>query len=168
MAVYSEPLTDEEILAQLKGAKYVLIVACPLCANIGMAHLRGVPAYKLSLGGIKAYASMNEVARIREVLRNESIDTQSWGLNFFGTPLCVVSSAKKRKLKKASRNFDAVLTLCCTGGHAGVEDSLEEGKKLVNGMQTVGVISTKIRMKGRKVLLVREKTRVFKFRDATD
>lgn len=163
--IYSEPLNEGELLERLKDARSVLIVGCPLCANISLAYFRDEPAYKLSLVGVRAYAIETETSKLRKELEKRGTEVRTFGFSILGVlsgSNCYMTYIKRRMLLKVSKGVDVVVTLCCTAGHVAIKDTLKGKTRVVRGMKTLGSLSTSLNLRNFNVVVKKERTFVIK------
>ena len=73
----------------------------------------------------------------------------------------------RSKVAKACANSDAAIALCYGLGREGIKSALPESFKVVQGMVAVGQISAYLNNHKGKIILDREKTKVFRFQEVT-
>lgn len=149
----------------MKNARSVLIVGCPLCANLSLAYFRDEPAYKLSPTGIRAYALEREASKLRKKLAEKGTKVRTFGFNLLSVLLgipCYTTYVWRRMLLKASSGVDAVVTLCCSAGHVAIKDILKDKTRVVRGMKTLGSLSTSLSLRYFNVVVKKDKTFVMK------
>jgi hypothetical protein len=166
---YCELVSDEYLLQQVGEAKSVTIFGCPYCANQSIALSKGMSVIgKTSLGGIKytPYAVAQEANRIKELFesKGKSADVQIYG-PLASNPFCWMTEKGRSKIAKACENSDAAVALCCNMGREGIKSALPDSFKVIPGMTTLGQITTYLSTQNGKIVLNKDKTKVFRFKE---
>ena len=166
---YCELVSDEYLLQQVGEAKSIAIFGCPYCANQSIALSKGMTVIgKTSLGGIKytPYAVAQEANRIKELFEKKG---KSASLNIYGplasNPFCWMTEKGRSKIAKACENSDAAVALCCNLGREGIKSALPDSFKVIPGMTTLGQITAYLSTQNGKIVLDKEKTKVFRFKE---
>jgi hypothetical protein len=166
---YSELVSDEYLLQQVGEANSVSIFGCPYCANQCIALSKGMSVIgKTSLGGIKytPYAVTQEANRIKQLLESKG---KSANVNVFGflasNPFCWMTEKGRSKIAKACRNSDAAIALSCYLGVEGIKSALPESFKVIPAMTTVGQITSYLTKEKGKIILDKDKTKVYRFKE---
>jgi len=166
---YCELVSDEYLLQQVEEAKSIAIFGCPYCANQSIALSKGMSVIgKTSLGGIKytPYAVAQEANRIKELFesKGKSADVQIYG-PLASNPFCWMTEKGRSKIAKACENSDAAVALCCNLGREGIKSALPDSFKVIPGMTALGQITAYLSTQNGKIVLDKEKTKVFRFKE---
>ena len=169
MTSYCELVSDEYLLQQVEEAKSIAIFGCPYCANQSIALSKGMSVIgKTSLGGIKytPYAVAQEANRIKELFesKGKSADVQIYG-PLASNPFCWMTEKGRSKIAKACENSDAAVALCCNLGREGIKSALPDSFKVIPGMTALGQITAYLSTQNGKIVLDKEKTKVFRFKE---
>ena len=169
MTSYCELVSDEYLLQQVGESKSIAIFGCPYCANQSIALSKGMSVIgKTSLGGIKytPYAVAQEANRIKELFesKGKSADVQIYG-PLASNPFCWMTEKGRSKIAKACENSDAAVALCCNMGREGIKSALPDSFKVIPGMTTLGQITTYLSTQNGKIVLNKDKTKVFRFKE---
>lgn len=139
MAVYCEPRTDAEIFDEIGGAKHILLVGCPFCANVSYSIQKDLPLYEFTSAGLQAVGTGDEIHRLAELFAQRGLDVDSW-LPGFPASLCMLGEEARKNLFDKCEHIDAVVTLCCETGTKNVGD-IARGKRVVGGMNARGLLA---------------------------
>ena len=169
MTSYCELVSNEHLLQQVGEAKSIAIFGCPYCANQSIALSKGVSVIgKTSLGGIRytPYAIAQEANRIKELFesKGKSADIQIYG-PLASNPFCWMTEKGRGKIAKACENSDVAVALCCNLGRQGIKSALPDSFKVISGMTALGQITSYLSAQNGKIILDKDKTKVFRFKD---
>jgi hypothetical protein len=139
MAVYCEPLPDEEIIAQLGDARSVLIIGCPACPSIRCALDGSSPIAAVTMTGVQAVGTKSETDRLIQLLTGKGLDVESWILKI-PELLCEIDRDGLRKASRKYQDMDAIIALGCEVGRDNISDSFK-GAKIIGAMNAKGLIS---------------------------
>ena len=166
---YSELVSDDYLLNKVGEAKSVSIFGCPYCANQSIALSKGISVIgKTSLGGIKyaPYALTQEANRFKQLLENKG---KSANVNIYGplasNPFCWMTEKGRSKIAKACEKSDAAMVYSCYLGVEGVKKALPESYKVIHAMNTIGQITSYLTKEKGKVILDKDKTKVYRFKE---
>jgi hypothetical protein len=154
MSIYSITRPDDDIINDIKNSKKVLLVGCPLCANLMYSLQKKLPITKLGITGIRPIGMENEMKRISKVLKNRGYKTKAW-VPMFPVGVCCGLNAITTlpvKLRNVS-STDIVVALCCEVGAYRLQ-SLFPSKKVVIAMNAGGIIRVTTKKVRGKTLLV--------------
>jgi hypothetical protein len=171
LGCYSELATDSFLLNQVGEAKSVTIFGCGFCANQSIAYKNDISVIGTSsLGGLlsSCFATSGEAKRIKELLEKNG---KSVNVKFFGlptSPYCQLNQNDRKKVVNAAKGSDAAIALSCMAGFGGIRNALPESVKVIPGMTTVGTIASYLTVEGGKVHLDKNKTRVIRFKQASN
>ena len=169
MTSFSEVVSDEYLLNQVGEAKSISIFGCPFCANSSIAVSKGMSVIgKTSLGGIRftPYAVTQEANRIKQLLESKG---KSANVYIFGplasNPFCWMTEKGRGKIANACEKSDTAIALCCYLGVEGIKSALPESIKVILAMATVGQITTYLTKQKGKMILDKDKTKVYRFKE---
>ena len=169
MTSYSELVSDDYLLKQVGESKSVSIFGCPYCANQSIALSKGISVIgKTSLGGIRytPYALAQEANRFKQLLESKG---KSANVNIYGplasNPFCWMTEKGRDKIAKACEKSDAAMVLSCYLGVEGIKKALPESYKVIHAMKTVGQITSYLTKQNGKVVLDKDKTKVYRFKE---
>ena len=166
---YSELVSDSYILRQVEDAKAVTIFGCPYCANQSIAIAKDISVIgKSSLGGISytPYAVTKEANRLKELLETKGVAANVKIFSALASnPFCWMTEKGRSKIAKACANSDAAISLCCGLGREGIKSALPESFKVIPGMVAVGQISAYLSNQRGRIILDKDKTKIFRFQE---
>ena len=157
MAVYSEPIVDEILFNDIGDAQSVLILGCPLCSNLSycIQDKEDFPFSQFSLAGLKPLCVSNEADRLSSLLQQKGKAVEK--MVFTGmTALCGLNEKATKKVKQKSENMDTIVTLSCDLGKEKIEELFPD-KKIVAGMDVVGIFGVTVIRKLNKYYIDRDK-----------
>ncbi|GHV93296.1 hypothetical protein AGMMS50268_37990 [Spirochaetia bacterium] len=127
MAVYSEVLTNEEILSSIpKTCKNILIVACGGCMNESLAYKNNVPIFKQDENNsMIPFASKVEADRISTFLLHNGFDVRIKMIADGMPVLCIYSAKNEIAFFERSFRPDVILALSCKAGMFGLENNFD-------------------------------------------
>ncbi len=150
MPIYTEPLSDEILLSNLKHSdetKEILILGCAACANIScnIYHGKNEPAMNVLM---KPFSIEREIRRIKSILDKNNYLVDSCTI----TGLCTSSERKRKNIIKNANGKDTIIVMSCPGGLATVKSVIND-KKIISGMKVKGFKSVKFKLKGTKIYI---------------
>ena len=141
--VYCESYSDEEVVRGLEGAKSIILVGCPGCANTSL-YLKNDPEgsamLTISPTGFTAVSMKSEMDRLQRLLSLKGLNVDTFGGKYPLGILCVPDKRGKHKIINNCQGYDAIVTLCCDGGTKSISKILK-GKKIVPAMKGAGILS---------------------------
>ena len=141
--VYCESYSVEEVLDDLDGAKSIILIGCPGCANTCL-YLKNDPEgsamLTISPTGFTAVSMKSEMERLQQLLSLKGLNVDTLMGKYPTGILCVPDKRGKNKIIKNCQGYDAIVTLCCDGGTKSVSKILK-GKKIIPAMKAAGIVS---------------------------
>ena len=163
MAVFCVPRSDRELLGEIACAERILLVGCPVCANISYAfHRNGeLPIMRFTLTGIKPVYIRDEMLRISNLIWWKGVSVDFWLPNY-PAALCALDEGARSRLFNQGQASDAILTLCCEAGKKNVESILPD-KKVVEAMNAKGLLRTITKRRLGKIFFDRQAIDILRF-----
>lgn len=169
MTSYSELISDEYLINAVGEAKSVSIFGCPYCANLSIAIQKKISVVgKSSWGGLKyqPYAVSQEANRVKRLFEVKGIRAD---VNIFGplssNPLCWMTEKGRGKIANACENSEVAIGYCCYLGVEGIKSALQKSIKVIPAMRTVGQITSYLLKQEGKIILDKEKTKIYRFKE---
>ena len=166
---YSELASAKYLLNQVGEGKSVSIIRDSYCANQSIAIAKDrLVIGKSSCGGLKyePYAITHEANFIEELFEARGIaaDVKIYG-PLSSNPLCWTTEKGRSKIAKACENSDIAIGLCCYLGAEGIKSALQISIKVVPAMTTVGQITSYLTKQKEKIILNKDKTKIYHFKE---
>ncbi|PKP61559.1 hypothetical protein CVT91_02780 [Candidatus Atribacteria bacterium HGW-Atribacteria-1] len=171
MGVYTEILSDSEIVGMCEGFDTIVILGCGACANEAFAYLK----YNLISKTIQneeehtykqPYAINCEMERIKDILRNKGHRVKTMIINIYGEKsVCTLNDNDLESLRKEIPSGDVILALCCSSGQMGIKKIVGSSSSInvLSIVEVVGTLYCHFEDKGEKQLIVKEKCVVVPF-----
>lgn len=149
--IYCKSIPDEDIFPQLENSKQVLLLGCSLCANISYCIEKNIemPMYNWILN---PKAVKNEIIRMRNLLVERNFEISTLVL----LSLCFITDNDQKKLLKASKDIDTIITLSCEYGSKNISDIIDD-KRIVSAMKSSGFMRATVEQKGGKIFVKKDK-----------
>lgn len=147
--IYCEQPSDTDILNDLKERGKVIVLGCPVCADMSLyiqKATQNTPVLTLTPTGFKAISMRDEVNRLTQFLKGKGLDVASWVGKYPVIALCVPDERNRKKIIKKCKDFEKIITLCCEAGKKPVE-SILHGKKVIAGMNAIGIVNASLKSK---------------------
>jgi len=143
MGVYSVLVPDSKILKGVAGFRSVVVLGCPVCANLSIAYDKNLPVSRIVVNEDTGETTRPPVAiaeeanRLKDLLESKgmSVRIEMWPM------LCTISAyAEQAESEFINRcaEVEAIIALCCAGGALGIKRRLAKAVKIMPGMKTAG------------------------------
>jgi hypothetical protein len=168
MTVYCKPKTDEVLLGEIGDAQNLLLVGCPICANMsyGIQRGDGSPCMRLTLKGGKPLHVTKEVDRILFLLQEKERTAKKHVFNFPGG-LCAFNDKRVKQFRPKTEDISTIVTFSCELGKERMETVFPD-KQVIGAMNAVGIFGAPINHKLNKLFLDHEKTNIKSFKLVDD
>jgi hypothetical protein len=150
--IFAELAPELRILQAARDFRSILIVACPVCANLSIAYERNLPAYERRIDGASGESTFLPIAitsvanYLKTLLEGRGIKAR---IAMHRAPCLLADDEELAKLfndgvtipKLAVRGEgpDAILSLSCTVGTLGLKKHLGESAKVIPAMKSTGI-----------------------------
>jgi hypothetical protein len=164
MTVYCKPKTDEVLLRELGDAESLLLLGCPICANLSYAILKNdddSPCMKITFRGGKPQYVTKEVSRVSSLLQDKGKTVKEQVLNFPGG-LCSLNDKDMKKFRGKAADTSTIVTFSCELGKEHMESRFP-GKTVIGAMNAVGIFGAPIRQKLNRIYVDRDKANIKNF-----
>ena len=164
MTVYCKPKTDEILLGEIGDMQDLLLVGCPICANLSYGIQQeedDFPCMKITLKGGKPIYVTKEVDRILSLLKEKGKTVKKHVFNFPGG-VCAFNDKDVKKFRPKTENASEIVTFSCELGKERMETVFPD-KRVIGAMNAVGIFGAPINQKLNRLYLDREKTNIKNF-----
>ena len=164
MTVYCKPKTDEVLLREVGDAQSLLLLGCPICANLSYAILKNdddSPCMKITPKGGKPLYVTKEVNRISSLLQGKGKAVKEQVFNLPGG-LCSLNDKDMKKFRRKAADTSTIVTFSCELGKEHMESRFPD-KTVIGAMNAVGIFGVPIQQKLNRFYLDREKANIKSF-----
>ena len=140
-------LNDIDVIPEVAGLSSALIVPCNMCPAATVAIRENKPFFQFFRSLLKSLPFEQHISALESRLRNNGIKTKVLRSNFYHQWfLCMWPSGQRKKLKKYSKQYDAVIVLGCDSATETVRELVKStGCKVIEGMEVTGIMNAKPR-----------------------
>ena len=139
-------LHDLDVVSQAAGVSSALIVPCNMCPAVTVAINHKQPFMKLFRSWLKTAPFEQYIEDLQSRLTEKGVTTK-----VFKSPIyhqwfvCMWTSGRRRKLRKAAEKYDAVISLGCDTANETVRDAVKPtGARVIEGMEVAGLMNAKM------------------------
>lgn len=139
-------LNDLDVVSQATGVNSALIVPCNMCPAVTVAVDRKQPFMKLFKSLLRSAPFEQHIQDLQSRLTEKGVTT-----TVFKSPIyhqwfvCMWTSGRRKKLRKAAVKYDAVISLGCDTANETVRDAVKPtGARVIEGMEVAGLMNAKM------------------------
>lgn len=164
--IFAELATESRILQATKDVRSVLIVACPVCANLSIAYEKNLPVYERRIDETTGESSFLPIAitsvatRLKTLLEERGISAR---IAMHRAP-CLLAideeltdlfseGVTSPELSGSGVGSDTILSLSCAVGTLGLRKRLGESAKVIPAMKNAGIGQFKVIFDERKTFV---------------
>ncbi len=137
---------DLDVISQAAGLRSALIVPCYMCPATTMAIRENRPFFQFFSSFLKSLPFEEYLrdlqARLKEAGVKADVFDSRLPHQWF---LCMWTGARQKKLRKVSRNYEAVIVLGCDSATETVRDAVRPDCQVIEGMAVTGIMNAKLR-----------------------
>ena len=136
-------LEEKDVLAELDGAKSVLIVPCRFCPAASAAVKNGKPYIQFFRRLLKTEAFERQVRALQARLNEEGIRSKVFKSNSIQQfVLCMWTEGRRRKLLKKAARHEAVVVIGCEAAAQTVTEAIKSTNcQVIQGLTTEGIMN---------------------------
>jgi hypothetical protein len=138
MAVHCVPVKDDELLDCVESGTRLLIIGCPICANICYARDTERPIWSIDWKGINANSIRWEIERLSALFRQKGVEVSTY-VRRIPLSLCLADNWGQSVLRKKAQSFDKILVMSCEAGQKAM-GSLLGSPRIIGGMHANGLL----------------------------
>lgn len=142
-------LEDVDIFSEVAGLRSALIVPCNMCAAATVAVKEKKPFIQLFKNFLKSAPFEHYIRTMQSRLREKGVMSRVFKSNMpHQWFLCMLTSARKKKLQKHAKPFEAVIILGCDSAAETVGDAVKPCNcKVIQGMRVDGITNATLRFR---------------------
>jgi hypothetical protein len=125
-----------------------LIVPCNLCPAVTVSVREKRPFIQLFKSFLKSTPYEQHIRSLQNRLKEKGLKTEVFESNLMHQWfLCMWTSGRRKKLRKAAQNHEAVVVLGCQSATETVRDAINSADcKVIEGMEVAGIMNAKLRI----------------------
>jgi hypothetical protein len=137
---------DMDIVSEVAGLTYALIVPCNMCPAVTVAVRENKPFMQLFRSFLKSAPFEKYMKALQSKLKENGVNAKVFKSIFYHQWfLCMWTSGKRKKLQKYARHYDAVIVLGCESATETVRDAVDSiDCKVIEGMKVAGIMNAKL------------------------
>ena len=138
---------DLDVVSEVAGLSSALIVPCNMCPAATVAVREKKPFMQFFRSFLKSPPFEQYIRELQTRLREKGVSTKVFRSNLYHQWfMCMWTSAQRKKLKEAAKQYEAVIVLGCDSATETVRDSVKSTDcKVIEGMKTSGIMNAKLR-----------------------
>ena len=138
---------DLDVVSDVAGLSSALIVPCNMCpaATVAVREKKSFMQFFSSL--LKSPPFEQYLKELQSRLREKGVNTKIFRSNLYHQWfMCMWTSAQRKKLQKAMKEYEAVIVLGCNSATETVRDTAKSTDcKVIEGMKTTGIMNAKLK-----------------------
>lgn len=136
---------DRDVAAEVAGLRSALIVPCNLCPAVTVAVRQDRPFLRLFRSPVKSAPFEEYLEAMRSRLAEVGVQAEVFRSRIYHQWfMCMWTSRRRKKLEREAKRYDAVIVLGCDSATQTVREVLPPGVKLIEGMETAGIMNGRI------------------------
>jgi len=137
---------DVDVTAETDGVSSALIVPCNMCPAVTVAVREKKPFMQLFKSVLKSAPFEQYIKNLQLQLSEKGVESTVFRSSLYHQWfLCMWTQAKRSKLRKQARDYDAVVVLGCESATETVREAVEpSGCKVIEGMQIEGIMNAQL------------------------
>lgn len=137
---------DADVISEVEGLRYVLIVPCRMCPAATIAVRENKPFMEFFRSLFKSQPFEQYLKTLQARLKEKGVNSKVFGCGFYHQWfMCMWTLGTRKKLLKEAKQYDAVIVLGCSSATVTVRDTVESiGCKVVEGMEATGIMNAKL------------------------
>ena len=138
---------DLDVISEVIGLSSALIVPCYMCPAVTVAVREKEPFIQFFRDFLKSAPFEQYISILQSRLKKHGVKTKV----FKSIPshewfMCMWTSGKRKKLKKCTEHYDAVIVLGCDSATETVREAVKSTDcKVIEGMEVAGIMNAQIR-----------------------
>ena len=138
---------DLDVVSEAAGLNSALIVPCNMCPAATVAVREKKPFMQLFRSILKSLPFEQYIRELQTRLREKGVNTKIFRSNLYHQWfMCMWTSAQRKKLQKAMKEYEAVIVLGCNSATETVRDTAKSTDcKVIEGMKTTGIMNAKLK-----------------------
>ncbi|UCD66235.1 MAG: hypothetical protein JSW69_00995 [Deltaproteobacteria bacterium] len=138
---------DLDIVSAAAGLRSALIVPCNMCPAATVAVRKEKPFMQFFRSILKSLPFEQYIGELQSRLREQGVKTKVFRSNLYHQWfMCMWTSAQRKKLQAAAKQYEAVIVLGCDSATETVRDAVRSTDcKVIEGMEVTGIMNATLR-----------------------
>jgi hypothetical protein len=139
--------SDLDVVPEVSGLSSALIVPCNMCPAVTIAVREEKPFIQFFRSFLKSAPFEQYIKTLQYRLKEKGVNTRVFK-NYIPHQwfMCMWTSARRKKLQKCAKQYDAVIVLGCESATETVLDVVKSNDcKLIEGMEVAGIMNAQLR-----------------------
>lgn len=138
---------DLDVLSNVAGLSSALIVPCNMCPAATVAVREKKPFMQFFSSFLKSPPFEQYLKDLQSRLKGNGVKTKVFKSNLYHQWfMCMWTSAQRKKLQTAMKEYEAVIVLGCNSATETVRDTAKSTDcKVIEGMKTTGIMNAKLK-----------------------
>ena len=133
---------DLDVASEVEGLRSALIVPCNLCPAVTVATRQNRPFMRFFRSPVKSTPFEEYLKEMQSRLAKVGVSTKVFKSNIYHQWfMCMWTARRRRKLERAAKDYDAVIVLGCDSATETVREVVPTGVKVIEGMETTGIMN---------------------------
>lgn len=139
---------DLDVVREIKGVRSALIVPCNMCPAVTVSARENKPFMQLFKSVMKSPPFEDYLAQLQSRLKEHGVVSKVFRSSFYHHWfMCMWPEARRKKLHKEAKRYDAVIVLGCESATVTVRNSIGSlGCKVIEGMKVSGIMNAKLKI----------------------
>ncbi|CAB5114626.1 hypothetical protein D3OALGA1CA_2190 [Olavius algarvensis associated proteobacterium Delta 3] len=138
---------DLDVVPEVSGLSSALIVPCNMCPAVTVAVREEKPFIQFFRSFLKSAPFEQYMETLQNQLKEKGVNTRVFK-NYIPHQwfMCMWTSARREKLQKLAKQYDAVIVLGCESATETARDVVKSnGCKVIEGMEVTGIMNAQLR-----------------------
>jgi hypothetical protein len=138
---------DLDVVSVVAGLSSALIVPCNMCPAATVAVREKKPFMQFFMSFLKSLPFEQYIWKLQSRLREKGVNTKVFRSNLYHQWfMCMWTSAQRKKLQEAAKQYEAVIVLGCDSATETVRDAVNSTQcKVIEGMEFTGIMNATLR-----------------------
>ena len=138
---------DLDVISEVAGLSSALIVPCNMCPAATVAVREKKPFMQFFRSLLKSLPFEQYVRELQSRLKEQGVSTKIFRSNLYHQWfMCMWTSAQRKKLQSAAKQYEAMIVLGCDSATETVRDSVKSTNcKVIEGMEVAGIMNATLR-----------------------
>ena len=138
---------DLDVVSEVAGLSSALIVPCNMCPAATVAVREKKPFMQFFRSLLKSLPFEQYIRELQSRLNEQGVSTKVFKSNLYHQWfMCMWTSAQRKKLQVAAKQYEAVIVLGCESATETVRDSVKSTDcKVIEGMEVTGIMNATLR-----------------------
>jgi hypothetical protein len=140
---------DLDVVSEVAGLSSALIVPCYMCPAATVAAREKKPFMRFFRSFLKSAPFEQHIRELQSRLREKGVNTEVFRSSLYHQWfLCMWTSARRKKLERHAKKYEAVIVLGCESATETVRDAVKStDSKVIEGMEVAGIMNATLKFR---------------------